>query len=65
MRYRPVAPLETGSIAVAPLLVLAGLGWTVAVGWTAVGLVALVLPFVFGWTRPRAPGTHPVREGTA
>ncbi|MFP5072367.1 sodium/glutamate symporter [Pseudonocardia nantongensis] len=62
LAYLPVAPLETGSIAVAPLLVLAGLGWTVAVGWTVAGLVALVLPFVFGWTRTRAGRPDPTPE---
>lgn len=40
LAYLPVTPLETGSVALAPLIVLAGLGWTVAAGWTAVGLVA-------------------------
>lgn len=53
LAYLPVTPLETGSVALAPLIVLAGLGWAVAVGWTAVGLVALALPFLLGWTRPR------------
>ncbi|MEQ3554535.1 sodium/glutamate symporter [Pseudonocardia nematodicida] len=57
LAYLPVAPLETGSIAATPLIVLAGLGWAIAVGWTAVGLVALALPFLLGWTRARPAGT--------
>ncbi|ALE75131.1 sodium:glutamate symporter [Pseudonocardia sp. EC080610-09] len=61
LAYLPVAPLETASIAVTPLLVLAGLGWAVAGGWTAAGLVALALPFLLGWTRARS-GT-PDRPG--
>jgi ESS family glutamate:Na+ symporter len=61
LAYLPVAPLETASIAVTPLLVLAGLGWAVAGGWTTAGLVALALPFLLGWTRARS-GT-PDRPG--
>jgi len=31
--------------------VLVGAAWAIAAGWTALGLVALVLPFVLGWAR--------------
>lgn len=55
LAYLPVAPLETVTIVVTPLIVLAGAGWAVAGGWTAFGLVALALPFVLGWTRARIP----------
>jgi ESS family glutamate:Na+ symporter len=57
LAYLPVAPLETASVALTPVIVLVGAGWAIASGWTALGVVALVLPFVLGWTRPRrAPG---------
>jgi ESS family glutamate:Na+ symporter len=52
--YLPVAPVETASVALTPLIVLVGAAWAIAAGWTALGLVALVLPFVLGWTRRAA-----------
>jgi glutamate:Na+ symporter, ESS family len=51
--YLPVAPLETASVALTPLIVIVGAGWAIASGWTALGLVALALPFLMGWARPR------------
>lgn len=54
LAYLPVVPVETGSVAVTPLLVIAGAGWAIASGWTVIGLVALALPFVLGWTRARS-----------
>lgn len=60
MAYMPVAPLETVTIIVTPLMVVAGVGWAVGAGWTAFGLLALALPFVFGWARANpTPATDP------
>lgn len=53
LAYLPVAPIETATVALTPLIVIAGAGWAVASGWTALGLVALALPFLLGWTRAR------------
>jgi ESS family glutamate:Na+ symporter len=53
LAYLPVAPLETASVALTPVIVLVGAGWAIASGWTALGVVALVLPFLVGWSRPR------------
>jgi ESS family glutamate:Na+ symporter len=49
--YLPVAPVETASVALTPVIVLVGAAWAIAAGWTALGVVALVLPFVLGWAR--------------
>ena len=54
LAYLPVVPVETASVALTPLIVIAGFGWAVGAGWTAIGLVALALPFVLGWTRARS-----------
>jgi glutamate:Na+ symporter, ESS family len=49
--YLPVAPVETASVALTPVIVLVGAAWAIAAGWTVLGLVALALPFVLGWAR--------------
>ncbi|MEJ2888862.1 sodium/glutamate symporter [Actinomycetospora aeridis] len=54
LAYLPVVPVETASVALTPLIVIAGLGWAVGAGWTTFGLIALALPFVLGWTRTRS-----------
>lgn len=65
LAYLPVAPLETASVALTPVIVLVGAGWAIASGWTALGLVALALPFLMGWARPRraARAASPAGDG--
>ncbi|MFC7327117.1 sodium/glutamate symporter [Marinactinospora rubrisoli] len=60
--YLPLAPLETATIAFAPAIIMAGAGWALGGGWTALGLIALALPWVLGWTtRSRGRGARPDR----
>ena len=63
LAYLPVAPMETVTIIVTPLLVLAGLGWVVAGGWTALGLLALTLAFVFSRGRSRSDPSPDATDG--
>ncbi|MFC5233009.1 sodium/glutamate symporter [Pseudonocardia zijingensis] len=62
--YLPVAPVETASVALTPVIVIVGAAWAIAAGWTALGVVALVLPFVLGWTRRKALRTTPDTSGS-
>ncbi|RCV48433.1 sodium/glutamate symporter [Marinitenerispora sediminis] len=64
--YLPLAPLETATIAFAPAIIMAGAGWALGGGWTALGLVALALPWVLGWTaRSRGRGAEEDRVPAA
>lgn len=55
--YIPVAPVETLTVTFVPVLVTAGAVWVVGGVWTAVGLLALVLPWMLGWVPKRRGGS--------
>ncbi|MEU2892539.1 sodium/glutamate symporter [Streptomyces albidoflavus] len=58
--YIPVAPVETLTVTFVPVLVTAGAVWVVGGVWTAVGLVALLLPWLLGWAPKRRAGGEAV-----
>lgn len=62
LAYLPTVAVETARVAPTPLIVMAGAGWAVASRWTALGPVALALPFVLGWTRARGSATEARRR---
>lgn len=62
--YIPVAPVETATVTFVPVLLSAGAAWAVGGAWAAVGVLALVLPWLAGWA-PRGKAkadASPVKE---
>lgn len=47
--YIPVAPVETATVTFVPVLLSAGAAWAVGGAWAALGVLALVLPWLAGW----------------